>query len=230
MYRNAVFYFLAALLILIGGFWTSYFSRLGGDISFGHHFHGISMLAWMLLLIVQAWFIREGKRPIHRTVGKLSFLVAPAVIMSGAYITLENIAGQAVPYSQFGLSIFWFGAFLVAMFAIVVWLAIRHRKNLQLHQRYMASTTLVFLVPGLSRLFGKIGATFEVWTPSFIQTMAIPGIIALVLIFDDYRKGKIRSPYIVVACIWAVGMWGFMNLYKYSWWTDFANWSRTLVG
>jgi hypothetical protein len=230
MYRNAVFYFLAALLILIGGFWTSYFSRLGGDISFGHHFHGISMLAWMLLLIVQAWFIRKGKRPIHRTTGKISFLLAPMVVVSGIYITLENIAKRDIPYSPGALSIFWFSIFLMVMFASVYWLAIRHRKDMQLHQRYMASTALVFLVPGLARLSEKIGATFEIWTPSFFQTMLIPGIITVLLIVDDYRKGKIRSPYIVVALMWTIGLLGFMHFHKYSWLTDLANWSRTLVG
>ncbi len=194
MYRNAVFYFLGLLLILVGGFWSSYFSKLGGDISFGQHFHAISMLLWMFLLIAQAWFIRSGRRPVHRTVGKLSFLLAPAVIVSGAIVTLDNIARKEIPYSQSDLSIFWFSFFLVIMFALVYSLAIYHRKNMHLHQRYMASTALVFLVPGLARLFGRVGNSLEIWTPDFSQTMWIPGIIALIMIFDDYRKGKVRSP------------------------------------
>ncbi len=229
MYRNAVFYFIGLLLVLVGGFWTSYFSKLGGDISFGQHFHGISMLLWALLLIAQAWFIRSGRRPIHRTVGKLSGLLAPVVIVSGVYVVLDNIGKQKIPYTQDGLSIFWFGVFLVLMFAIVYSLAIYHRKDLQLHQRYMASTALVFLVPGLSRLFGKIGNTFEIWTPNFFQTLLIPGIITLIMIFDDYRKGKMRPPWLVVAALWCVCVWGYMNLYKYPWWTGFADWCRTLL-
>ena len=229
MYRNAVFYFIGLLFILVGGFWTSYFSKLGGDISFGQHFHGISMLLWTLMLIAQAWFIRSGKRPIHRTMGKLSFILAPAVIVSGTIVVIDNIAGQKIPYTQSGLGIFWFGVFLVIMFAVVYGLAIHHRKDLQLHQRYMASTALVFLVPGLGRLLGKIGNTFDIWVPNFHQTMWIPGIIALLMIFDDYRKGKFRSPWIVVAAMWAVFLWGYTNLPKYAWWTDFANWCRGLI-
>ena len=48
--------------------------------------------------------------------------------------------------------------------------------------------------------------------------------IALILVFDDWRKGQIRKPYLVVADLWAIGMIGFYNLYKFSWRTDFANW------
>jgi hypothetical protein len=229
MYKNAVFYFTGLLFVLVAGFWTSYFSRLGSDISFGQHFHGISMMLWMIMLIIQAWFIRSGKRPIHRTIGRWSFLLAPLVVISGFFVVIDNIAGQKIPYTQGGLSIFWFGIFLAVMFAAVYFLAIRHRKDMQLHQRYMAATALVFMVPGLGRLLGKIGNSFEIWMPNFFQTMLIPGIIALLMIFDDYRKGKVRSPWVVVAAMWGVCLWGYMNLYKYAWWTSFADWCRGLI-
>ena len=85
MYKNAVFYFLALLVILVGGFWRSYFSQLGGEITLAQYFHGISMLLWVLLLITQAWLIRTNRRPIHRLSGRASFVLAPLVVGSGLF-------------------------------------------------------------------------------------------------------------------------------------------------
>jgi len=45
MYRNAVFYFIVLLGVLLIGFWRSYFSKLGApDVTFEQHFHGVVML------------------------------------------------------------------------------------------------------------------------------------------------------------------------------------------
>lgn len=58
-YRNAIYWFALLLIILLVGFWRSYFSELGrGSLHVTHHVHGVAMLLWVLLLMVQSWFIR----------------------------------------------------------------------------------------------------------------------------------------------------------------------------
>lgn len=61
LFKNAFYWFILLALILIAGFWNSYFSRLGEVAHVTHHFHAVAMLAWMALLILQSWLIRNRK-------------------------------------------------------------------------------------------------------------------------------------------------------------------------
>jgi len=58
MFRNASFYLIALLGLIIAGFWPSYFSVPPADLRLSLHVHGISMLLWLSLLIAQPWLIR----------------------------------------------------------------------------------------------------------------------------------------------------------------------------
>lgn len=70
LYRNAIYWFTLLLIILVVGFWQSYFSQLGrGSLHITHHVHGIAMLLWVLLLMTQSWFIRTGRRTGHLLIG-----------------------------------------------------------------------------------------------------------------------------------------------------------------
>lgn len=53
IFRNLVFWFIALLVVLVIGFWKTYFSVLFQNMHITHHFHGIAMLLWVLLLINQ---------------------------------------------------------------------------------------------------------------------------------------------------------------------------------
>lgn len=46
------------------------------------HAHGITLILWCLMLIVQPWLIRTKRRPLHRTVGKISYLLLPLMIFT----------------------------------------------------------------------------------------------------------------------------------------------------
>ena len=54
MYPNAPFWFAGLLVLIILGFWPSYFSPSAPAATFGQHFHSVTMLGWMAMLIAQA--------------------------------------------------------------------------------------------------------------------------------------------------------------------------------
>jgi len=224
IFKNAVFYFVALLLVLIGGFWKSYFSVLDSDISLAQHFHGISMLLWVLLLISQSWLVRRQNMKLHRATGKLSFVLAPLVVWSGLLVVLDNLAKRDDPFTQGALNILWFGIFLVLLFALLYGLAILYRKNMHLHARYMISTALVFLVPGLSRLFGALSRNLGVWMPDLYQTTMLAWAIGIVLLLMDRKAGQFRAPFAVFTVLWGIHLWLFKNIYMFEWWHDFARW------
>lgn len=229
MYRNAVYWFVLLLIIIVAGFWPSYFSRLG-DADLHHHLHSVPMLAWVLLLIIQAWLICNGRRPLHRTLGRLSLLLAPLVFLSGIHVVGVDIAEREVPYGQHDVGIFWFGLFLAFAFALFYGLAIRHCKNLQLHQRWMAATALVFLVPGLGRFSVNLGQATGLPTPSFTQTLWIPLVISVILVFREWRAGRIFGPWPVFAALWAINIWAFNDIYRLDIFRGFAHWMASTWG
>jgi len=230
LYRNAFYWFIALLVLLVIGFWQSYFSKLFGDVHPTHHLHAIAMIGWMLLLITQSWLIRNRRNDRHRTLGKLSFVLAPAVVISGVIVTFYAQAHSENPLSPFALGIFWFGFFSVGVFAAMYVQAIRHRKNMQLHARYMILTALAFIMPGLARAVGQYIAPLGVWTPSFYQMTYVPLLIGLWFMLMDMKNSRPYKPFLVSNVFWGINAIMWIVLPKSETWKAFTAWSAANLG
>jgi len=229
MYKHAVYYFIALLAVLVIGFWPSYYSRLFDDISFGQHFHGITMTLWVVLLINQAWLMKTGNRKLHKTTGKLAFVLGPLVIVAAFYVAFDFIAKKSMPYSEGILAIHWFGIFLAFLFAWLFAMAIYHRKNPQLHAPYMICTAMVFLIPGLGRALRHVGEFVGFQAPPFPVIMAVPVVIGLIMIWRIPSQRAIGSPVGIFTIAWAANVALFLTLPKFQFWVDFTAWSATLL-
>lgn len=227
LYKNAFYWFIALLGLLLVGFWKSYFSQLGQIAHITHHFHGISMLLWLFLLIGQSWLIRNRRNAQHRMMGKLSFLLAPAVVISGVMVTIYSQSHAENPLAPFSQSIMWFGFFLSGLFAFSYVMAIVHRKNMQLHARYMVATSLVFIVPGLTRAVVQYVAPTGIWVPNFFQLSWVPLFIGLWLMFLDWRRGQNIRPYLTINILWSFYIMLWVVLPHWSAWNSFSAWIAT---
>lgn len=228
LYRNAFYWFIALLGILVLGFWPSYFSRLTEPMHPSLHFHSLVMLAWVLLLIAQSWLIRNRRNTHHRALGKVSFLIAPGVVLTGLWVNFHFQGRVGDPLAIRVQAIFWFGFFLPLLFAFLYAQAIRHRRNMNLHARYMVLTALVFLLPGLGRAIRYVLGPLEVWTPSFLQLMFVPLVIALWLLFRDVRNKKPWTPHLVFSVLWAANIALYVGLPHWGPWNDLSAWAGTL--
>jgi len=229
LYKNSFYWLIGLLVILVIGFWQPYFAKLG-EAHFTHHFHGISMLFWVLLLITQSWLMRNRQNAQHRKLGKISFVLAPAVLISALMVVFYSHASAEHPESPFVLSIFWLGFFNTGSFAILYYLAIRHRRNMQFHARYMMATALVFLVPGLARAIFQYIKPTGVWIPTFFQILWIPLLIGLWLLFRDWQNKQTTKPFLVFNSLWALNLVGWVMLPNMGWWQAFAAWSAANMG
>jgi hypothetical protein len=81
-YGHAHFHFTLAFVVTMAGFWPSFFSR-PGKTDASHMVHGVSATLWMIVPIVQAWLISHREFEWHRRVGRLVFLLAPIMVVSG---------------------------------------------------------------------------------------------------------------------------------------------------
>lgn len=67
---------------LLLGFFPSYFSKLFSPMNSVIHLHAIFMCLWMAIAIVQPFLIRAKKTRLHRTLGKLSYIILPLVLVT----------------------------------------------------------------------------------------------------------------------------------------------------
>lgn len=71
-YRYAWLWVTLAMLVIITGFFQSFFSKIS-EVDLVHHFHGMAAGGWILLLIIQPFLYSRDKIGAHRKLGKISF-------------------------------------------------------------------------------------------------------------------------------------------------------------
>ena len=76
-FENSGYYFIGVLVLVILGFWPSYFAKFidrTADFTLYFHFHAVTATLWLALLIVQPILIQKKKLQLHRLLGKTSYV------------------------------------------------------------------------------------------------------------------------------------------------------------
>ncbi|HWR94038.1 MAG TPA: hypothetical protein VN192_02425, partial [Flavobacterium sp.] len=90
------YYFFGLVIMTILGFWPTYFSKFfdgTANFNFYFHFHALMASLWIALLIVQPILIKKKKLPIHKRIGKLSFIILPLFFISVILLKHSRIGG-----------------------------------------------------------------------------------------------------------------------------------------
>ncbi|MFZ6798442.1 hypothetical protein [Undibacterium sp. Di24W] len=222
MYKQAVYYFGAVLLIALIGFYPSYFGNLG-NVDLVHHFHGIAATLWLLMLVVQSWLMRTGKIQAHRIVGRTSLILVPLFILSGLFMIKAIVTSPSGFSLAFGSRLAWIDTVTMITFVVVYVSAIYYRKSIQLHARFMASTAILVLPPALGRIMPRLGEWITSFEMAVHLSYAICIIVVLSLIYDDYRRGKWRAPYFILLLSVGLQQFGFYASNDWSWWMSLVN-------
>ncbi len=190
-YKYLGYYLLLLIPLIFAGFYKSYFQpfpNFSENINGYVHLHAFIASVWVLMLIVQPFLIFNKKLALHRTVGKLSYIVFPLLILSFIpqiikIVRTENIANLFFPLGD--------GALLIAFYS----LAIYNRKIRSKHMRYMIASALVLLGPTV----GRIGPNLLGWSELFTQNVQYGIIYSILisLIFYDMKNKRKFQPYLV---------------------------------
>jgi hypothetical protein len=196
-------------LILIGvqwGFYQSYTSQFPtfANATTVIHIHGALLMMWLTLLVVQPMLIHFKKIKLHRSLGKVSYVLGPLIIISmflvgkGSYWRGIEVVSETDMLAVLVLDMR--GLFSFAIF----WaLAMAYRKTPSAHMRYMIATGILAIGPGVGR---GLMASFDF---SLYAALSITDVIDLVIIgvllgFDLVRKNDFK-PYLVVFSVLLVG-------------------------
>jgi uncharacterized membrane protein YqjE len=205
-YRNSAIF---AILLLAGiqwGFYKNYTSQFPDfiDKTTIIHIHGALLMTWMLLLIVQPILIKTGRSQLHRTIGKVSYVLGPLIII------FLFLVGKGSYWRSIGkfpehdiLRDIVLDARGLYSFAIFWALAMIYRKHSDSHMRYMIATGILAIGPGMGRgLINSFG--LDIGTALTITDLVGLAIVGFLLGYDIYRK-KNYKPFLVVFMVLAFG-------------------------
>ena len=86
-YRYAHYFVGFVLLVILSGFWASYWSAIS-NVPVAFHFHAISSSTWLLLLIVQSIAIYRRSNAFHKQMGQASCVLFPLLILGSGPIKM----------------------------------------------------------------------------------------------------------------------------------------------
>lgn len=190
------------------------------------HVHGVLLITWCLMLIAQAWLIRANRRPLHRQVGKLSYVIVPAMVVSTVALLLYKMTTAGVDYVFAALV-------LNALVVLVIYygLAIVYRKNAGIHARFMLCTIFPMFTPITDRIIGVYahGIRPYIYTingrpfpPAVGFVMA--DLILLGLCIWDWRSHRRLNVFPFALIVLVLYHLSVLNFYKYDWWRSFCEW------
>jgi len=221
--QNRVGYFFVGILIItILGFYRTYLVKFPTfeGLTTAHHFHGFVASLWIVMLISQAFLIRAKRYAAHRLVGKASWVVMPLLLVSLFLVARAGYQRNSMtmprPDALAGLTN---GIPDILFLGTLFMLAMIYRKRPAWHLRFMTSTGLMMLGPGLGRfLIVFCGLPFLIAIPLIVSLTTGVSIVWLIM---DIRQKKSVVPMAVFVGIGIVAF--FIGASNHSgWWQGLA--------
>jgi uncharacterized membrane protein YozB (DUF420 family) len=219
---------LAMLLASLAAFWPPYLSRLSRPIDVYTHLHAAIGTAWVLLLVAQPLAVQRGALALHRRMGRISYALAPAFVVSGvllAHHRFSRMNAQVFAQEAFTL---YLPLLVAGLFALAYGLGLLQRKRRAVHSRLMACTLILLIDPVLGRLMYFNLPPF----PGLLWYQAITFSVTGALVLALLRSLPARAPgYWSVATFAGVVVTGFALWFVVpptAPWLQFAAWFRGL--
>ena len=220
-------WFAALLLIAIVAFWPTYFApglRSSGPYI---HIHAVTATVWMLMLIAQPWLIRTYRYDLHRQLGKVSFVIAPLVVVS--MLLLANYRIRTAPPEAYQVQtyVLYLQISLVVLFATSYALAIVYRKAAEVHARFMVCTGLTLIDPVFARVFYWIhpsSVMYHQWL-----TFGLTDLVFVLLIILERRNQRGRWVFPLMLSVFVIlQIPALLMLTELPLWQSFAVWFASL--
>lgn len=233
-YRYITISFLIFFLLAVIGFWNSYFTQIFTQESYRMHTHGIALILWLGLLIIQPYLIRAKKLPLHKKLGKFTYLLVPILVLT----TLDLLKYSLSKMERMGNTGYFFVALVInALIAYLIFygLAIYHKRKANIHARYMICTAFPMFTPITDRIIGRHFSSLITYVPT-IDTMPVVPVIGF-LIADlilvglciwDVRSNKRWNIFPVALVILLLYHFSVLNFYKYPFWQSFCEWFQAI--
>ena len=229
IFQKSHLFFILFFLFMLTGFWLTYFTKLLDQENYRMHLHGVTLIAWCILLISQAYLIRVKNYSLHRQMGKLSYVIVPLI----AFTTIDLYKYRLNELTTLSTRDYLFTAsVLIALLTFLIFygLAIYYKNQPTIHARYIVCTVF----PMFTAIFDRIiDSYFTFLLPYFpdvdgpviqVVGLTLADIILFALCIWDWRSHKRLSVFPVALIIHLIYHYAVLNFYKFEFWKSFSNW------
>ncbi|SEH17067.1 hypothetical protein SAMN05428974_2038 [Sphingopyxis sp. YR583] len=162
------------------------------------HVHGVAMLSWLALLIVQPTLVSRDNLALHRKLGWAGAALAILITCLGIFTGVASLVLNRFP--PFFPPPYFLALTVVEslVFGLMVWAAVRRRHTTAWHRRLMIGATIVILEPALGRILPMplmIG-----WSDIPIGLIQL-GVVGIVALYDRRTLGRVHPATKAVAAI-----------------------------
>lgn len=240
-YRNSAWFFATFLAFTVWAFWPSYFARLFEQPSLLFHAHGIALTSWCVLLVLQAQLLRTGRRTVHRQLGKVSYVLVPALLaitVSFVHFRLGGGPGAVPSGAVLPAGVLRSLALMLnslVAFALFYGLAIWFRRERQVHGRYMLCTVFPLFTPVTDRLIATHWPGLIALVPRVEGSPVLPvagfllaDAILLALCLWDWRANRRVNVFPVALGVLLVYHASVLTLHRSALWGSFCAWFLSL--
>jgi hypothetical protein len=219
-------HFAGFFALALVAFWPTYLSH-PRDSSPYTHFHAAAAAAWMLLLIAQSWAIGARRVGQHRIFGKLSYGLAPLLLISIlllAHDRIRGIAGEAYAMQTY---ILYLQVSLALVFGLSYGLAIWNRRSVARHSRFMVCTALTLIDPVLIRILFRIDPTPD-WNYQWL-TFGVTDLAFAVLIWLERGNKAGRGVFPSMLAVFLLAQLpALLGFTQSPLWQAFARWYASI--
>ena len=188
-YRNIGFVFLLFIPLTFLGFYKTYFvlsPEFTGTVDAYTHIHVFVASIWITVIITQPLLIRFKNFKLHRFLGKISYLVFFALILSFIPQMIKEYGKNLFPLNA---------SFDIVLLILFYALAIKYKNNVAIHMRYMIAIALIFIGPTLGRI---IFFLLELEHLGFLHIpyLFVIGILSGLILWDKKNERQYK-PFLV---------------------------------
>lgn len=225
IYRNGFLITLAFTGIFVWGFWPTFYAHPFSLKTNMHYVHALAVSLWFVLLITQPLLIRMNCRSLHRSIGKLSFVIVPIIVISSLLLVQyrQHLMTEVGDY-EYGF--LYLISESTVIFSIFFALAIFYKETSAIHARYMISTVFPLLPAATDRLLGRsfpenaLTAMYTGWV--------VADLIVLALLIWDWRSHKKLNVFPLVLGVMIFHHIAWFYVGKVPAWRHFSDWFAAL--
>jgi hypothetical protein len=217
-YRQAHYYIGIVMLVILAGFWASYWSPIA-TVPIAFHIHAAGAVTWLTLLIVQSVSIQSRANAFHKQLGLASLVLFPFLILG--LVMIADVAARRFAAAEspavlqlspsFGIGT----GIAIAAYLTLFYQALKNRRNVKLHAGYMLATPVILFESPFSRVMGDYLPWMDVigspGPQAVLDTIALSNAISFAFAMVMYlRNRKHGAPWLVAAgfvALQAVVMW-----------------------
>jgi hypothetical protein len=220
-------YFAGLLALALVAFWPTYLSKVLDTSNANIHLHAVTAAMWVLMLIVQPLAISARRFTFHRVLGRMSYVLAPILVLTIVLLAHSRIRSPEGRPFALQTYILYLQLSLSALFALSYILAIRTRRSVALHARFMVCTGLTMIDPVVARLM-VWASPMPTWNYQWV-TFGLTDLVLVALIWLERNRpvGRSAFPAMLVVFMLAQAPALFGLTYAPAW-QAFAHWFAAL--